>query len=62
MPQYRAYLIGSDGELQSSVSLECADNEVALMKAKQLVGDHHVGLWQHTRKIAAFDPQLTFRA
>jgi hypothetical protein len=61
MPQYRAYIIGSDGELQSSFSLECADNEVALKKAKQLVGGHHVELWQHTRKIAAFDPQRTFR-
>jgi hypothetical protein len=55
MPQYRAYIIGSDGEFQNSVPLECADDEVALKQAKQLVGGHHVELWQYTRKIATFD-------
>jgi hypothetical protein len=55
MPEYRAYIIGSDGEFKSSVSLECADDKLALKKAKQLVDDHHVELWQHTRKIATFD-------
>jgi len=55
MPQYRAYIIGSDGEFQNSVPLECADDAVALKKAKQLVGGHHVELWQYTRKIASFD-------
>ncbi len=64
MPQYRAYIIGPDGEFQNSVSLECADNEVALKKAEQLVGGHHVELWQYTRKIATFDhkPQRIFHA
>jgi hypothetical protein len=64
MPQYRAYIIGSDGEFQNSVSLECADDEVALKKARQLVGGHHVELWQYTRKIASFDhnSQSIFRA
>jgi hypothetical protein len=56
MPQYHAYIIASDGASQNSVSLECADDEVALKKAKHLVGGH-VELWQYTRKIAAFDRQ-----
>ena len=55
MPQYRAYIIGSDGEFQSSAPLECADDAVALKRAKQLVDGHHVELWKFTRKIAAFD-------
>jgi hypothetical protein len=55
VPQYRAYIIGSDGEFQNSVPLECADDAVALKKAKQLVDGHHVELWQYTRKIASFD-------
>jgi hypothetical protein len=55
MPQYRAYIIGSDGAFHNSVSLECADDEVAFKKAEQLVGGHHIELWQYTRKIATFD-------
>ena len=64
MPDYRAYIIGSDGEFQESVPLDCADDKVTLEKAKQLVGGHHVELWQYTRKIATFDhePQRIFRA
>lgn len=55
MPNYRAYIIGSDGEFHNVVSIECADDEVAVKKAEQLVGGHHVELWQFTRKIATFD-------
>jgi hypothetical protein len=64
MPQYQAYIIGSDGEFQKSVRLECADDAVALKKAKQLVDGHHVELWELTRKIATFDhkPHDIFRA
>jgi hypothetical protein len=67
MPDYRAYIIGSDGEFQESVALDCADDNVAMMKAKQLVDGHHVELWQRTRKIAWFEPktghlQRMFRA
>jgi hypothetical protein len=64
MTLYRAFIIDSDDELQNSVPLECADDEVALKKAKQLVGGHHVELWQYTRKIVTLDhkPRRTFRA
>jgi hypothetical protein len=64
MSQYRAYIIGSDGELQNSVPFDCADDAVARKKAKQLVDGHHVELWQLTRKIAPFDhkPYGTFKA
>jgi hypothetical protein len=61
---YRAYIIGSDGEFQNSISLECAGDAVARKKAKQLVDGHHVELWQLTRKIATFDhkPHGIFQA
>jgi hypothetical protein len=64
MAQYRAYIIGSSGELQNSISLECADDEVAVNQAKQLVGGHHIELWQYTRKIAtlAHNPPRVFQA
>jgi hypothetical protein len=64
MAQYRAYIIGSGGELQNSVLLECPDDEVAVNQAKQLVGGHHIELWQYTRKIAplAHNPQRIFQS
>jgi hypothetical protein len=64
MTQYCAHIIGSDGEVHNSIPFECPDDQVALKKAEQLVGGHHVELWQHTRKIATLDhnPQRVFQA
>ena len=64
MSQYHAHIIGSDGEFQNSVPLECPDDVVARKKAGQLVDGHHVELWQSTRKIATFDhkPHGAFQA
>ena len=44
MPQYRAYLIGADGEFQNPVSLERADDALSLKKARQLAGAGHTEL------------------
>ena len=54
MPEYRVYLIGPDGHFHSSTPLECADDEAASERAKQLVDGHDVELWQRDRKIATF--------
>ena len=55
MPEYRIYIVGSDGHFHSSVPLECDDDTDAMEKAKQLVYGHDVELWQRDRKIARFD-------
>jgi hypothetical protein len=55
MPEYRVYVIGSDGHFHSAVPLECADDSEAAEKAKCLVDGHDVELWQRARKIARFD-------
>ena len=55
MPEYRVYIVGSDGNFHSSVPLECIDDTDATEKAKQLVDGHDVELWQRDRKIARFD-------
>lgn len=62
MPEYRVYLVGSDGRFISSVSLECADDTEATEQAKQLVDAHDVELWQRARKIAQFQhkPKIQF--
>jgi hypothetical protein len=64
MPQYRAHIFDSDGKFQSSVPLECPDDDIALKQAKRMVDGYHVELWQHIRKIATFDhkPQRIVQA
>jgi hypothetical protein len=54
MNDYRAYLIGSDGHIQSRVDLVCEDEAEAKERAKQLVDGHDVELWQRGREIATF--------
>lgn len=54
MPDYRAYLIGSDGHFYKSVVLDEPDEAAAIAAAKQLVDGHDVELWQRDRKIAEF--------
>ena len=55
MPEYRVYVIGSDGHFRSSLELECADDDEAMEQAKMLVDGHDVELWQRARKVAKFD-------
>ena len=54
MPDYRAFLIGPDGRIQSRIELICIDNDDAQEHAKRLVDGHDVELWQFDRKIATF--------
>jgi hypothetical protein len=62
MPEYRVYIVGSDGHFFNSVPLECADDDEAAEQAKQLVDGHDVELWQRDRKVAAFEhkPKIQF--
>jgi hypothetical protein len=55
MPDYRAYLIGTDGHFFKSVVLDALDDAEAIAAAKQLVDGNDVELWQRDRKIAKFD-------
>jgi hypothetical protein len=54
MPDYRAYLIGSDGHFFKSVALDEIDDAAAIAAATQLIDGHDVELWQRDRKIAEF--------
>jgi hypothetical protein len=51
MVEYRAYIIGSDGQFYRSVSLDCADDTAAVEQAKQLLDGHDIELWQLDRKV-----------
>ena len=54
MKEYRAYIMGPDGHVQSRVDLRCNDKDEAVGLAKQLVDGHDVELWQLDRQIEIF--------
>jgi hypothetical protein len=54
MPDYRVYIVGSDGHFVDTVPMECTDDSEAIEQAKQLVDGHDVELWQRARKVATF--------
>jgi hypothetical protein len=58
MANYRAYLIGRDGQFFRAITLDSADDSDATELAKRLVNDHDVELWQGDRKIARFENKL----
>jgi hypothetical protein len=62
MPEYRVYIIGSDGHFQGSVPLICPHDDAAMEQAKQLMDGHDIELWQRARKIARFvhKPKMQF--
>jgi hypothetical protein len=62
MPEYRAYLIGEDGHFQDAVPLICDDDAEAMEKAKRLVDNRDVELWERARKVATFEhkPKMQF--
>jgi hypothetical protein len=55
MPEYRAYLIGSDGHFYKSIALHAPDEPAAIAAARQLVDGDDVELWQRDRKIGKFE-------
>jgi hypothetical protein len=54
MPDYRVYVVGSDGHFFDYIPLECADDAQAIEQARQLVDGHDIELWHRARKIVAF--------
>ena len=58
MPEYRAYILGSDGHFYTAVPLDCADDIEAMERAKQLLDGHDIELWQLDRKVARLDRKL----
>jgi hypothetical protein len=55
MPEYRAYIIGSDGHFVRSVELLCPDEETAKEHALKLRAGQDVELWQADRRIVTLN-------
>ena len=60
VPEYRAYILSSDGHIQSFEPIVCADDEAAITAAERLVDGHDVELWQGARivKILLSGPKI----
>jgi hypothetical protein len=56
MPEYQAYVIGEDGHIKQRLDLVCADGDAAKGRAKLLVDNRVIELWQSDHKIATFEP------
>ena len=52
MPEYRAYIIGSNGLILRRIDLLCENDEAAQKRAGQFVNGHDVELWQGASKMA----------
>lgn len=51
MPEYRAYIIGSDGHILSVEPLISDYDDTAIAAAKRLLVRHDIELWQGRRKV-----------
>ncbi|HJW99971.1 MAG TPA: hypothetical protein VJ453_07410 [Terriglobales bacterium] len=49
MPEYRAYMVGTDGHILKATELVCPNDEAAKQYARQLVDGHDVELFTNDR-------------
>jgi len=57
MPEYRAYIFDADGHVELSLDLKVATEQEARRRAKQLVDECVVELWDGALRIARFEPE-----
>jgi hypothetical protein len=51
MPEYRAYLVDTEGHFQGFEPLVCANDDEAIQKAQTLVDDCDIELWSGPRLV-----------
>jgi hypothetical protein len=49
--EYRAYFVGHDGHFFGYEPLICADDAIAIEKARRLVGKYGIELWNGPRMV-----------
>jgi hypothetical protein len=59
MPEYRAYVFDADGHVELSIDLKVETEREARQRAKQLVDECIVELWDGPVRIARFEPEAT---
>lgn len=56
---YRAYVIGSDGRIETSTSIEASADDDAIEQARLLVDGQTIELWDRGRRIISFAPRVS---
>jgi hypothetical protein len=56
MKEYRAYLVGTDGQCSDRIEFLCNDDDAAKRRARALVDGYAVVLWRETSLIAEYKP------
>lgn len=57
MPAYRIYVVTKDGHIaQPPTVIECADDEAVLARAKRLLDDSAIEVWEHARLVHRLEP------
>jgi hypothetical protein len=57
MPEYRAYMVGPEGNFVGYEPLICADDGEAIGKAKRLAGQYPVELWSGPMLVTSIPKQ-----
>ena len=57
MEEYRAYFLGLDGHFNGYEQLICANDEVAIDKAKRLVNKYGIEIWSGARLVMCLSPE-----
>ena len=55
MPDYRAYLVDTDGHFQGFEPLVCLDDNEAIDEAKRLLDGHDIELWSGPRLVVRLE-------
>lgn len=55
MPEYRAYLVGADGHFVGFEPMICRDDAEAVTKARRLLDDRHIEVWNCERFVAKLE-------
>jgi hypothetical protein len=57
VPEYRAYIFDADGHVEQTIDLKVVTEREARKRAKQLVDECVVELWNGSIRIARFEPE-----
>jgi hypothetical protein len=56
MPEYRFYLLGADDHIKGAENVECATDQDACLKARQMMRSHpSIEIWEGSRFVARID-------
>ncbi|WP_238193889.1 hypothetical protein [Methylobacterium frigidaeris] len=58
VPTYRAYLIGADNRIFAAHIIDARSDDEATAGARAIAGTSSAEVWERSRRITRFDPEL----